>query len=424
MLQKWLQNKHTKAIGAIDTSMQAFDRVANFLRVVAATKQLIDKVLEAEVRLRYSGRLQPLRGGKQLHRETVLTQRPIVRGIKAGNELIESAKDARLIKVTSKHVKLITVTHTGHLSSIESGVCFTSSPPAHAPEWFSILKCQIKLMAFCFQFGEAIGYQCDIERRALKLPAFFKENTVFGEYPSVHFSDSIVVLPQIRPGANLSSLCVGPVIDFKTAKLEFWPLLMQEISGMREVGDNDNDSFCFKAHPLWPYRTPQSPATNAILMVRQRDSSDFSVDPAHTTEDSERQTPIYRTLTVGLVMNLTSDPLDSNEVHAQCKHFSAMFEHLSQATTQAVGIMTNVLVVCVLECSEGVMNLFGSDKTKLLEDYKHIQDVVLVDLTSSEGRAQFFGFDRRNKEGQLLVDTLEKTAGKIVEPRAKKKRKL
>ncbi|KAG6613170.1 Crinkler (CRN) family protein [Phytophthora cinnamomi] len=197
-----------------------------------------------------------------------------------------------------------------------------------------------------------------------------------------------------------------------------------EISGMREVGDNDNDSFCFKAHPLWPYRTPQSPATNAILMVRQRDSSDFSVDPAHTTEDSERQTPIYRTLTVGLVMNLTSDPLDSNEVHAQCKHFSAMFEHLSQATTQAVGIMTNVLVVCVLECSEGVMNLFGSDKTKLLEDYKHIQDVVLVDLTSSEGRAQFFGFDRRNKEGQLLVDTLEKTAGKIVEPRAKKKRKL
>ncbi|KAG6613257.1 uncharacterized protein IUM83_17008 [Phytophthora cinnamomi] len=86
MLQKWLQNKHTKAIGAIDTSMQVFDRVANFLRVVAATKQLIDKVLEAEVRLRYSGRLQPLREGKQLHRETVLTQRPIVRGIKAGNK--------------------------------------------------------------------------------------------------------------------------------------------------------------------------------------------------------------------------------------------------------------------------------------------------------------------------------------------------
>ncbi|EGZ22693.1 hypothetical protein PHYSODRAFT_330436 [Phytophthora sojae] len=263
-----------------------------------------------------------------------------------------------------------------------------------------------------------------------KLPAFFKENTVFGEYPSVHFSDNIIATPQIRPGTNIRSLCFGQIIDLETAKAESWPQLMLEVSGKLKAGewkalDKDDDSFCLKAHPLWPDKPSESSATNAILMTRQRDNTTGSSgDPAQESEASEWQPPPCRTLTVGLVMNFASNAVDSTELKTQCQHFNALFENMSKGTREAVGVMTNVLVVFALECSEEAKHLFENDKTKLLADYKLIQDIVLLDLTSSEQRSAFFGFDSRDKTTGPLTDTIEKVVEKIVEPRAKKKRKL
>ncbi|KAL4100546.1 hypothetical protein PRIC1_008338 [Phytophthora ramorum] len=46
-----------------------------------------------------------------------------------------------------------------------------------------------------------------------KLPALFKEGTIFGEYDSVHFSVDIAVLPRIRPGTRCGTLVYASLID-------------------------------------------------------------------------------------------------------------------------------------------------------------------------------------------------------------------
>ncbi|KAL4155918.1 hypothetical protein PRNP1_008019 [Phytophthora ramorum] len=78
-----------------------------------------------------------------------------------------------------------------------------------------------------------------------KLPAFFKEGTIFGEYDSVHFSEDIAVLPRIRPGTRCDTLVYASLIDdAETAYAKHWLQLVREISGM--LDGKDDESFCFK----------------------------------------------------------------------------------------------------------------------------------------------------------------------------------
>jgi hypothetical protein len=239
-----------------------------------------------------------------------------------------------------------------------------------------------------------------------KLPAFFKVNTVFGDYRTVNFSADIAMLPQMEPGrgASLSSLVLASLLDAETANVDDWRQLMQEIRGL--LDGLEHESFCFKFRP-------QSLSVDAFFVTRNQPDM-------HVFGDRQKlPRPSYwnsRTLTVGLIVReLNVAAFDVDALHAECMRFNAMFEHLDDDTRTGFGYMINVLVVGVTGCSDELRELFGHDNTMAPpEDCEFVSDIVLLDLTTSQKRAEFFGFVGSDEDDKLLISTVDKVVDRAV----------
>ncbi|KAL4100545.1 hypothetical protein PRIC1_008337 [Phytophthora ramorum] len=90
-----------------------------------------------------------------------------------------------------------------------------------------------------------------------------------------------------------------------------------------------------------------------------------------------------------------------------------MFGKFDYDTKFSFGVMTNVLVVCLIGGSGKLRANVKEDGTMASPtDCKHISEVLLSDLTTSEKRTDFFGSDCQacfeKKETQFLMDTVEK----------------
>ncbi|KAL4155917.1 hypothetical protein PRNP1_008018 [Phytophthora ramorum] len=90
-----------------------------------------------------------------------------------------------------------------------------------------------------------------------------------------------------------------------------------------------------------------------------------------------------------------------------------MFGKLDYDTKFSFGVITNVLVLCLIGGSDKLrVNLKEDGTMASPTDCKHISEVLLLDLTTSEKRTDFFGSDCQacfeKKETQFLMDTVEK----------------
>ncbi|KAG7385394.1 hypothetical protein PHYPSEUDO_001523 [Phytophthora pseudosyringae] len=180
--------------------------------------------------------------------------------------------------------------------------------------------------------------------------------------------------------------------------------------GMRPTGDSDSikpSPFKFARLSL---RLLQSPAIQEILRNTYVDEKKAQTLVKHYTL-ADHQMETNREVMLGLaVKNYSSTGAKVTEatVKAECMKFNRM-------CTSSVNRL-NILIVCATSYGTNLSRKFQTRNGKILksavysnDNYADIDEILLMNLTTQENRAEFF--DIQGSEGlkQALEDVIEKT---------------
>jgi hypothetical protein len=155
---------------------------------------------------------------------------------------------------------------------------------------------------------------------------------------------------------------------------------------------------------------PQSSSADVILIKRFK-----------TPHDKP-----FRTLIVGLaVKNFGKNTKFGHGcLKQECKKFSRMFDNMEERTKENFGTMINVLIVCATNYIKDFQDAFQDKQyTKVnLKEVPNITEVILLDLTTTKKRREFFCFNN-SVSGEDLTTTLDDLLVKTERERLQTNRK-
>jgi hypothetical protein len=180
----------------------------------------------------------------------------------------------------------------------------------------------------------------------------FFNTPLFGSCQDLRISDIARPMPQIRTRG------AGRGLEDAHVNQKLWPFLLEEMDRY--------DSLCLKP--------PLHSASSDVLFVGNVNRFQF-----------------FCRYAVGLAAKkfAKTSCANLNDIHNECAKFNAMFNDSDKKVCRL-----NILIICATQYGAGLQAKFGERKFFILEDiscWKNIDEVIVLDLTSWENRAQFFG---------------------------------
>ena len=203
------------------------------------------------------------------------------------------------------------------------------------------------------------------------LPSFF-ETPVFGCCENLVIDDGLRPMPQILPDGR------GDSLSSPTAPPSAWPGILREMEKSK--------SLCLKP-PL------RSASPDALFVgTVQKSSEDFRyVFGVAAKNYVEGKTSVGRAM-----------------IDEECKKFNVIFEGSVKKDPNRL----RILFICASAFDVGIKKLFDGKKFHVLKispKWKYIDEIILLDLTSEQNRAEFFGLTK----GDLLSQAIEKVIAKV-----------
>ncbi len=141
----------------------------------------------------------------------------------------------------------------------------------------------------------------------------------------------------------------------------------------------------------WPFRLENMEQHNSIYIkppLRAASSDVLFVGNVHINQS------FFRYAFRLTARNFAKTPCTIGDIRNECDKFDAIFKNSDKNENHL-----NILIICATEYEVGLQARFGGKKFFTLHDispWKYIDEVILLDLTSWENRAQFFGFDHED----------------------------
>ena len=99
--------------------------------------------------------------------------------------------------------------------------------------------------------------------------------------------------------------------------------------------------------------------------------------------------------------NFNVSRVQISDIEKECIKFDAMFENSNPKIHRM-----SILIVCATQYGPGLKSKFNGQKFFTLDNlsaWKHIHEVIVLDLTSQQNRAEFFGLG----PGDTLIEAIE-----------------
>ena len=203
------------------------------------------------------------------------------------------------------------------------------------------------------------------------LPSFF-DSPVFGCCENLVFDDGLRPMPQILPKGQ------GGSLRSPTAPPSAWPDILREME--------KSISLCLKP-PL------RSASPDALFLGTVRKSSeDFRYVCGVASKNY-----VEEKTSVGMAM-----------IDEECEKFNVIFDGSDGEDPKRL----RVLFICSSGYDAGIKKLFKGKKfhvLKVSQKWKNIDELILLDLTSVQNRAEFFGLTN----GDVLSQAIENVIAKV-----------
>jgi hypothetical protein len=203
------------------------------------------------------------------------------------------------------------------------------------------------------------------------LPSFF-DTPVFGCCENLVLDDGLRPMPQILPRGQAGSW------GLPTAWQSDWPDILREMEKSR--------SLCLKP-PLG------SASPDALFLGTVRKSSeDFRYVCGVASKNF-----VEEKTSVGMAM-----------IDEECENFNAIFDGSDGKDPKRL----RILFICASGYDVGIKKLFEGKKFHVLkvpQKWKYIDELILLDLTSVQNRAEFFGLT----SGDMLSQAIENVIAKV-----------
>ena len=203
------------------------------------------------------------------------------------------------------------------------------------------------------------------------LPSFF-DTPVFGCCENLVIDDGLRPMPQILPEGRGNSL------SSPTAPPRAWPGILREMEKSK--------SLCLK-----PLLHSASPDALFVGTVR-KSSEDFRYVCGVASKNY-----VEGKTSLGMAM-----------IDEECKKFNVIFEGSDEKDPKRL----RILFICASAYDVGIRKLFEGKKfhvLKISQKWKYIDEIILLDLTSEQNSADFFGLTK----GDLLSQAIEKVIAKL-----------
>ena len=186
------------------------------------------------------------------------------------------------------------------------------------------------------------------------LPSFF-DSPKFGQIPD------LVCCSLVRRMGKVISSGSGMKLEGLTINMGFWPVLIEQMDSF--------ESLCLKPLPL--------SASSDIIFVGDIFCGSVS---RRCTVGVAAKTRNYQARKAKAGQSLIDE---------ECFRFNAMFEGMDLNCRQRL----NILIICSTNYDDSTMTQFGDKKFFVpeTEQYPLIDEVIVLDLSSTENRAAFFG---------------------------------
>jgi hypothetical protein len=204
------------------------------------------------------------------------------------------------------------------------------------------------------------------------LPSFF-DTPVFGCCENLVLDDGLRPMPKILPRGEHSGSWGLP-----TSRQSAWPDILREMEKSR--------SLCSK-----PPLGSASPDSLFLGTVR-KSSEDFRYVCGVASKNF-----VEEKTSVGMAM-----------IEEECENFNAIFDGSDGKDPKRL----RILFICASGYDEGVKKLFEGKKFHVLkvpQKWKYIDELILLDLTSVQNRAEFFGLT----SGDMLSQAIENVIAKV-----------
>jgi hypothetical protein len=110
---------------------------------------------------------------------------------------------------------------------------------------------------------------------------------------------------------------------------------------------------------------------------------------------------------VGFVAkNFVKACVNIRDIEEECHKFNAMFKRSDKEISRV-----NILIICATQYNKELESKFGGQKFFTLDNiqaWKFIDKVIVLDLTSPENRAKFFGFGHDEPSVAAIEDVISK----------------
>ncbi len=202
------------------------------------------------------------------------------------------------------------------------------------------------------------------------LPSFF-DSPSFGVCEDLVLCDEVRSMPQIIPGGG------GVRLQDSTADKAAWPLLLKQMDAY--------PSLCLKP-------PPRSASSDALFVGNVGIAS-----------------VVYRyTFAIAAKNYDKSTTAGQRDIEEECQKFNVMFE--GSACKQPSRL--NVLFFCATRYAPEVQKSFGEKKIYLSSTsaWKHIDEVIVLDLSTKENREEFFGLSPSSPLNQAIQLVISKAS--------------
>eukprot|EP00291_Cryptomonas_curvata_P030212 CAMPEP_0172212852 /NCGR_PEP_ID=MMETSP1050-20130122/37265_1 /TAXON_ID=233186 /ORGANISM="Cryptomonas curvata, Strain CCAP979/52" /LENGTH=804 /DNA_ID=CAMNT_0012893615 /DNA_START=55 /DNA_END=2471 /DNA_ORIENTATION=- len=195
-----------------------------------------------------------------------------------------------------------------------------------------------------------------------------------------------VSLPEkyFRMAKKTTRGCKTATLGSKSADPSCWPRLMQEIDSY--------DSICLKP-------APQSSSPDVLFSTRAWKGA----------------TEIRLNIFIA-AKNYRSTAMSQTEIDEECSKANRIFEKLPRGKSEARNNVVNVLFICSTNYAEKIKRKFSKVQKQFCFSRGNLHEVIVLDLSSKENRAEFFGEAQMQGTSEAVEMILAKGSESIKQP--------